>query len=85
MSEGRKLEAAADRLDELIAETVRDGKVGRDLTYVALRMVVPARDLLRHDLALLRSCTTDEQRERVESAAVQAGDVALAVAILGGS
>ena len=80
-----RLQAAIEKLDRLISETVHDNSVGRELTFVALRMVQPVREVLRVDVALLESCTSPEQRERVEQAAVSAGDIALADAILGES
>lgn len=79
------LAAAVARLDDLVNETVATGKVSNELIKVALAMVAPTLRLLRYDVRMFETCTSDETRERVERASEQAGDLAIAQAVLGRS
>lgn len=78
-----RLEAAIDALYEHITETVATGAVSPRAVVVALRMMPAVRDLLRHDLALVKT-SEGERLEKVLSAFEYAGDAALVDAVLSG-
>lgn len=75
-------DAALERLEAIIKATVEAGEPVPGFVSVATAMFIPTVRLLRQDAHMLRSCTTPEQRKKVEDASERAGDLAIARAVL---
>ena len=83
MSAVERLEAAIATLSGHISETVTDGKPSPAAVVAGLRMMPAVRDLLRHDLELVKA-SEGELLDAVLSAYERAGDAAVVDALLSG-
>ncbi len=77
------MRAAEFALQSAIVKSVETGKIDAETIRLALRLMPKVRDVLKADIRTLEACTTRQQIVRVERAAENAGDVALAKAVLG--